>query len=202
MKLELKFLALLTGTIGLSACGFNNPAGYLPGPQPSGVVFFPHQGNDESWQSAPQTGNHQQSGIRSESVQNSWHPPHETQKKVVVPETYHMNNSTTTQATTPEPHKNRDRRWVEIQNPQGYTIEVADGDRASDVAGKLYRTPSAERKAEVNYQQNGATHYKGLYGSYSSYEAAQNALNALPEDVKSGARIKNWSNVQSNLGTE
>lgn len=117
------------------------------------------------------------------------------QSRVNVPETYHVGAF-----HSPLSAKDRDRNWVSQQNSQGYTIEIADDEKASQVAKKLYQIPKNEPMAEVNYQRGGKQYYKGLYGSYNSPEEAQKALNALPEDIKKGAGIKNWSNVKSNLG--
>ena len=86
------------------------------------------------------------------------------------------------------------------QNAQGYTIELADGDKAAQVAGALYKAPKNQRTAEVKYQQGGKTYYKGLYGSYPSYDAAQQALSTLPADVKQKAGIKSWGSVQHGVG--
>lgn len=113
---------------------------------------------------------------------------------VTVPESYHVGAY-----HSPTRAKDRDRNWVSNQNPQGYTIEIANDQKAAKVASKLYRAPKNDRMAEIKYQQNGSTYYKGLYGSYNSYEDAQKALNALPEDLKQGAGIKNWGSVQSNM---
>ncbi len=76
---------------------------------------------------------------------------------------------------------------------------MADGEKASQVAQTLYKAPKNDRMAQIKYQRNGKDYYKGLYGSYDSPEAAQKALDALPPDIKQGAGIKNWSNVQGNL---
>lgn len=113
---------------------------------------------------------------------------------VVVPETYHVSAY-----HSPAPPKDVDRNWIDGQNPQNYTIELADGDKPSVVAGAMSKTPKNERMAEIKYQHNGKSYYKGLYGSYSNYDEAQQALNALPEDVKKGAGIKSWSNVQQTV---
>lgn len=116
-------------------------------------------------------------------------------KQIEVPETYHVGSY-----HSPTSHTDVDRSWVKSQNGQSYTIELADSDKASQVAGKLYKTPKNQRTAEVKYQRDGKTYYKGLYGTYPSYEAAQQALSALPEDVKQTADIKTWSAVQSGVG--
>ena len=115
-------------------------------------------------------------------------------KEVMVPETYHVGAY-----HSPTPHTNRDRDWVNTQSPQNYTIELADGDKASDVANALYKAPKSERMAEVKYQRGGKVYYKGLYGSYPSQEAAQQALEALPNDIKEKAGVKSWGSVQSNV---
>jgi hypothetical protein len=113
---------------------------------------------------------------------------------VQVPDSYHLGAF-----RAPTKAKDVDKTWVSSQNPQGYTIEVADDQKASRVAGKLQQLPKNDRMAEIKYQRNGSPYYKGLYGSYSSKEEAQKAYDALPPEVKQGAGIKNWSNVQSNV---
>lgn len=113
-------------------------------------------------------------------------------KAVEVPETYHVGAY-----HSPTSHTDVDKAWVNSQNAKGYTIELADGDKPSDVANTLQKAPKAERTAEIKYQQGGKTYYKGVYGTYPNYEAAQKALNTLPEDVKQKAGIKNWSSVQN-----
>ena len=120
--------------------------------------------------------------------------PTESKKEVVVPESYHVGAY-----HSPTSSKDIDRTWVSNQNPQGYTIEVADDQKASRVAGTLQKTPKNEHTAEVQYQRNGQVSYKGLYGTYPSQEAAEQALSKLPEDVKQNASVKTWSNVQNNI---
>jgi len=115
-------------------------------------------------------------------------------KGVVVPKSYLAGAN-----RTPTSHRDQDKSWVEGQNPQSYTIELADADKPAQVAGVLYKAPKNDRRAQVSYQQDGKTYYKGLYGSYNNYEAAQQALNALPADIKSGANIKSWGTVQGSV---
>lgn len=116
-------------------------------------------------------------------------------RQVTVPDSYYAGAS-----HSPRSHKDIDRNWVSNQNPQGYTIEIAEGDKAAQVAGKLFKAPKSDRRAQIKSYRNGSTYYKGVYGSYNSYEEAQKAFNALPQDIKQGAGIKNWSSVQSNMG--
>ncbi|MFC3909468.1 SPOR domain-containing protein [Legionella dresdenensis] len=111
-----------------------------------------------------------------------------------VPDSYHVGAY-----HSPTPAKDVDRQWVNSQNPQGYTIEIADSEKASHVAKQLYKAPKKDRMAEIKYNRNGKAHYKGLYGSYNSKEEAQEALNSLPDDIKQGAGVKNWGNVQTNV---
>lgn len=115
-------------------------------------------------------------------------------QEVTVPDSYHVG-----QYHSPTSFKDVDKNWVNKQNPQGYTIEVADGEKASQVAQKLYKAPKNDRRAQIKYQHNGKAYYKGVYGTYNSAEEAQKALNALPQDIKQGAGVKNWGSVQSNL---
>lgn len=116
-------------------------------------------------------------------------------KAVDVPNSYHVNSY-----QTPVSFKDRDKDWVTKQNPQGYTIEVADEEKAAQVAQKLFKAPKSDRRAQIKYQRNGKEYYKGVYGSFESQEAAQKALDSLPPDVKQGAGVKQWGAVQSNVG--
>lgn len=116
-------------------------------------------------------------------------------QNVVVPESYHVGAY-----QSPTPPKDMDRAWVNGQNSQEYTIELADDEKASRVAGALQKAPKSEHTAEVQYQRDGKAYYKGLYGSYPNAEAAQQALSALPEEVKQGAGVKTWGSVQQNVG--
>ena len=132
--------------------------------------------------------------LRDEELENT-HRDEERQRGIVsVPESYHVSAY-----HSPMPHKNIDRDWVNGQSPRGYTIEIAQSERAAVVAGQLYRVPKTDRMAEVKYYQNGRTYYRGVYGSYASFEDAQRAFNGLPPEIKQGAYIKNWSNIQENV---
>ncbi|KTD07024.1 hypothetical protein SAMN02746073_0067 [Legionella jamestowniensis DSM 19215] len=114
---------------------------------------------------------------------------------VNVPHSYHVGPT-----HSPASHKDVDSNWVNNQNPQGYTIEIAEG-KASQVAGKLYKVPKNDRTAQIKaYSGSGGAYYKGVYGSYHSYEEAQQALNRLPQEIKQGANIKNWGAIQQNSG--
>lgn len=117
-----------------------------------------------------------------------------SEQVVNVPNSYHVG-----EYHSPVSFKDRDRTWVSGQNPQAYTIEIAEGDKASQVAKQLYKMPKNDRMAQVKYQANGKPHYKGVYGTYPDVQSAQKALDALPSDVKQGASVKNWGAVQQNL---
>ena len=110
---------------------------------------------------------------------------------VSVPESYHVGSY-----RSPVSPKNRDSRWVSQQNPQGYTIQIAEGRKASSVAGSLTKAPKRNRMATVKSFSNGAAYFRGVYGSYSSYEDAKSAMNDLPSDLKGRAQIKQWNAVQ------
>lgn len=138
---------------------------------------------------SPNYQNHAQPGAYNQS-----YPQDIAQPQVEVPNSYHVG-----ERHSPVSHKSRDKRWVYQQNPGGYTIEVASGAKATSVASKLHGAPRQNRRAQVTYQQNGQTLHQGLYGSYSTYEEAQQALSGLPNNLKSSARIKQWSNVQNQL---
>lgn len=132
---------------------------------------------------------------RSESYQQQNESQSSPQSsRVSVPNSYHVG-----QMSSPTSHKSQDKSWVNSQNPMGYTIEVADDVQAASVASKLQQAPSSNRKAQVQYNRSGESHYKGLYGSYNNYQEAKKALDALPEDVKKNAKVSNWGTVQSGV---
>ncbi|KTD25859.1 MULTISPECIES: SPOR domain-containing protein [Legionella] len=114
-------------------------------------------------------------------------------REVSVPDSYYAGSY-----RSPTSHKDLDRNWVSSQNPNGYTIELGESEKASQVAGKLYKAPKNNRMAEVKYNRGGKNYYKGVYGSYSNYEEAQKALNNLPPELKQSAGIKNWGSIQEN----
>ena len=109
-----------------------------------------------------------------------------------VPDSYNVSNE-----HPPTPAKEVDKTWVNNQNSAGYTIELADGDKASKVAETLSLAPKNERTAEIKYNRDGKTYYKGLYGTYPNEEAAKTAINNLPADVKQNASIKPWRSIQN-----
>lgn len=117
---------------------------------------------------------------------------YDTPQERVVPESYQMKAS-------PVASKDLDKTWVNSQNPTGYTIQIADDEKAARVAGTLQKAPKNERMAEVKYQRDGKAYYKGLYGTYSTSEEANKALNALPEDIKQGAGIQSWGTIQQSV---
>jgi septal ring-binding cell division protein DamX len=171
-----KILGLCLCVSGLSACTTDSPTTYT---------------NDQPYQLYTYTGTQ----LYPEGYENSvYNDSTQEQKQVDIPDSYHVSVN-----HSPTPHADLDREWVNRQNAQSYTIELADGDKASQVAGTLYKAPKNERTAEVKYQHDGKTYYKGLYGSYPSYEAAQQALSSLPADVKQKAGIKTWSSVQNGV---
>ena len=115
-------------------------------------------------------------------------------KAIAVPDSYHISET-----GAPVSFKNRDKGWINTQNPQGYTIELANDEQPAPVAQVLQKAPKDERTAEVAYTQDGKKHYTGIYGSYPSYEAAQQALSALPDDAKKSATVRTWGSIQNNL---
>lgn len=163
-------LSLCLGT--LSSCTT------IDGPYTQTTVYQPYSYTNTSYY---------QQGY-NDNLNNGYYTP---KKEVVVPESYHVNAY-----QSPVSHKEVDRTWVDQQNPQGYTIEVANGEKAAEVAKTLYKAPKTDRRAEIQYSQDGKTYYKGVYGSYNSYGEAQKAMNNLPADLRQNAGIKNWGSVQ------
>lgn len=170
-----RLIFVVLSSVGLISCMSYNPNGYMNYQTYTydGRPFYPEPyGNQYPYY-------------------EQGHDDSQTKKQVVVPETYHVGPY-----HSPEPHKNRDRRWVQSQNPQSYTIKLAEGEKASSVARTLYKAPKQNRSAQIKFHRGGKEYYEGLYGSYPSYEAAQEALNTLPENLKQGANIKSWGSVQ------
>ena len=157
----------------LCACATYNPGGYttsLPSSTDHGTELYPE-------------------GYENTGSSSDYH------QQVSVPDSYHVSTY-----HPPEKSKNVDEQWVAGQNATGYTIEVADGDKASSVANTLLQAPKNERKAEVKYQQGDKTLYKGVYGTYPTAEAAQQALQTLPTDLQQKASVKSWGTIQSTIG--
>lgn len=131
-----------------------------------------------------------QTPLYPDSYESVEYGPSAEVKSALPPEKFNRYES-------PVPAKEMDKHWILGQNPQAYTIELAQSEHASQVASVLSNAPKNERMAEIKYQKNGKTYYQGIYGSFPSAEAAQQALNQLPENVKQNAQVKNWSGVQA-----
>lgn len=113
---------------------------------------------------------------------------------VTVPESYHVGI-----AHPPVKSKNVDEQWAAEQNSSNYTIEVAHDEKPATVAKKLLNVPKSERRAEIEYQDQGKKLYRGVYGSYPTKEAAEEAMKNLPEDVKQNANVQSWENIKKNM---
>lgn len=192
MTTKTKQIGLLLCTVTLSACGVMKPNGqadyYAPysfgqSQQTTTAPLYP-DGYDTSGGTYPDGSAYPDNG-------NGAYVPG-SRKVVTVPEGYHVGSD-----HSPASFKDREKSWVNRQNPQNYTIELDDNEKASQVAETLQKAPKDARKAEIKYNRGGKKHYKGVYGTYTSYGAAQKALNALPEDLKQHAGVKTWGSVQN-----
>lgn len=96
----------------------------------------------------------------------------------------------------PKTHKQRDVEWINNQNPNNYTIELAEDEKPSSVAKKLFNTPKQERMAQYKHQKGGKTVHTGIYGSFKDSESAKKALDKLPADVRKKAKVKQFGNAQ------
>lgn len=96
----------------------------------------------------------------------------------------------------PDRFANLDSDWVNKQSPGSYTIELANSEKRTDVAKQLTDTPKLARTAQVKYQENGTTRYRGVYGTYPTRQAAEAALAKLPANVRQNASIHKWETVQ------
>lgn len=176
MRSPIRIISVSITAVCLSACMFDGNNSYSPynfGPSEPATTLYPEgydttQFNQQPIEKASSSGN------------------------VVVPQSYHVGMG------APQSSKDVDKSWVNSQNPESYTIEMADSDKASAVANVLYKAPKSERTAEIKTSND---HYKGLYGTYPTYEAAQEKLNSLPSDLKQNAGIKTWKQVQHDIYT-
>lgn len=109
-------------------------------------------------------------------------------RKVTVPD-----SSFFTGRATPVSHEALDSEWVQQQNPNSYTIEVASDEKPAAVADVLQQIPKLARTAQIQQDNK----YTGVYGSYSSQEEAQSAFNKLPANIRRKAKIKQWEHVRS-----
>lgn len=107
--------------------------------------------------------------------------------QITVPNSYYSGGY-----NSPEPSQTRDEQWVSRQNPNGYTIQISQGNKAYQVAKDLMKAPKSNRTAAVPT----ASGYVGVYGSYPTYEQAQHAYDNLPANLRKNATIKSWGSVQ------
>lgn len=174
---KIQQFTLVVIAAGLASCGMNNSDTLY-----TSYIYKPY-GYDETQYYSPQT-------YRGGADYNFGTP---SSHGVTVPDSYHVGAY-----HSPTPHKDRDKHWVQSQNPQGYTIEIADEEKAASVARKLYQVPKNDRAAEIQYQKDGKPYYKGVYGTFNTQDEAIKALENLPESLKKGAGVRNWGAVQQN----
>jgi septal ring-binding cell division protein DamX len=172
MAIKIGLLSVWGAISCLSACSTTNP---------------PVVSNNEPY-------HYPQTELYPDSYEGTGAYAYQEKDPVVVPESYHIGAT-----ISPTPHTDRDREWVNNQT-NGYTIELASGDKASEVANTLFKAPKNQRTAEIKYQKDGKTYYRGVYGTYPTSEAAQEVLKSLPPDVAKDAGVKSWSNIQSSVG--
>ena len=117
---KIKHIALTACIASLTACGtLNNPA-------------FDSSYNNYNKQSSMQLyPDGYESGV-------AYTTPLPEKKAVVVPESYHVGAY-----QAPTSFKDRDKSWISTQNPQGYTIELANGEQPAEVAGVLQKAPKS-----------------------------------------------------------
>lgn len=175
MNCKINFIVLGFCALNLCSCTINDNEQYTPN--------YSTYTYDNSQLYSPVNYPSSDAGYKSSS-----------EHSVSVPSSYHVG-----EFHSPVSFKNRDKIWVSSQNPQDYTIELAEGEKAAQVAQRLYKAPKNDRMAQVKYQVRGKAYYKGVYGSYPDAVSAQKALDSLPEELKQGASIKNWGSMQHNL---
>lgn len=111
-------------------------------------------------------------------------------RPVVAPNSYHFSGN-----ASPTKHKDRDMNWIRQQNPDGYTIELANDAKPSTVAKVLHSTPKSARMAQVRTKKG----FTGIYGTFKDRQEAEAALQKLPENLRNKAGVREWNKVQSEL---
>ena len=64
---------------------------------------------------------------------------------VTIPDSYHVGSM-----RAPVSHHDRDKTWVNTQNPNSYTIELINSPKASDVAKRLMQAPKKSAWLKFN----------------------------------------------------
>lgn len=103
-------------------------------------------------------------------------------------------------AEAPQPQmsaKHVDLSWIGQQEPNHLTILVNSDSNPLNVNQSLMKVPKDQRSAAVKYQNQGQAQYAGVYGSFQDQTEAQQALEHLPADVRSQAKIVNWQQLQT-----
>ncbi len=180
----LTFILGLVASIILPGCSLVKPHDYRDAN--AGTYDYSNYYDERVASDGGYAGNYYNSGYD--------HMPYYESSVVSVPKSYHVN-----EYGSPVSHKDRDRLWVKRQNPRNYTIEVANGKKASKVAKTLTRTPKNERMAQIRYRKQGQSQYRGVYGSYKTRAKAREALQKLPADIRAKAGVQQWGNVQQNI---
>jgi septal ring-binding cell division protein DamX len=92
--------------------------------------------------------------------------------------------------------KHIDLAWVNQQEPNDLTILVKSDQNPLNVSQSLINIPKDKRTAAIKYQSNGQAQYAGVYGSYSDPSEAQQALEKLPQNLRTEAKVVNWHQIQ------
>jgi len=189
-----KKIGLLLCTFTLSACGVMKPNGQADYYAPYSFGQSQHTTTAPLYPDGYDTsgGSYRDGGESGQDSHGNGPYVPGSRKTVTVPEGYHVGSE-----HSPASFNEREKSWVDRQNPQNYTVELDDNEKASQVALTLQKAPKDARKAEIKYNRGGKKYYKGVYGTYTNYGAAQQALNALPEELKQNARVKTWGSVQN-----
>ncbi len=177
----IKTLIMASSSILIASCATWNGSSMMP------ASYSPYSGMNTTNPSQLYPESYENTSYSSYSTMQDM-PITEVQSKTMI------QNNTPTQ--TPTPAKDMDSFWISQQDPNGYTLELANSSHALDVAKTLSQAPKKARMAEIKYEHQHKAYYKGLYGSYQSAEAAAKALHELPEDLQHQASIVTWKTVQ------
>lgn len=192
MNIKLNQIAIVIASLGLGACGTMNTDG-------QSNYYAPYSfGQSQHTATAPlyPDGYDNTSGdAYTPGSSPGAYTPGSRETVVTVPESYHVGSE-----QSPTSFKVREKSWANRQNPQNYTIQLDESEKASEVAKTLQKAPKDARRAEIKYDKGGEKHYRGVYGTYGSYEAAQKAMQSLPDDLKQNASVKSWGSVQNTTG--
>ena len=190
------YIAIIVSILFLQSCAMNGMTGYVPSNGYEADSSYMGTRRDGPWYSINAKKQNYGSFFNRSTNKKRGGGGYGAAMSGKSAKSYHFSNN-----TSPKSHKQRDTEWINSQNPNGYTIELAEDEKPASVAKQLFKTPKQERMAQYKHQKNGKTVHTGIYGSFNDSESAEKALAKLPADVREKAKVKKFGNAQKDANT-